>query len=192
MRIRKPPRVDYRFDRRTAVLVSRVERFRETRYSRPPNESAGSPSSIRPDGSPAKKKPAQHSRTGFSFSEQGIPAPNPLPRRRAAGRKVPPGYPTTALHLQTARGDLPLQPIPVVDDIYHVGSVHCRNTLRRACQHLSSPILIRLMSKPVGVMLIDCLQLVVVTAMAAVNAGPWIETLKPLPVKRPATEPTAA
>ena len=40
-----------------------------------------------------------------------------------------------------------------------------------AAQHLSRPILIREMSKPVGVMLIDCLQPVVVTAIAAEKAG---------------------
>lgn len=42
----------------------------------------------------------------------------------------------------------------------------------KSLQHLSRPILMREISKPVGVMLIDCLQLVVVTAMAAENAGP--------------------
>jgi hypothetical protein len=59
-------------------------------------------------------------------------------------------------------------------------------------QHLPRLIAIRDMSKPVGVMPIVCLQFVVVTAIAAENAGPWMDRLKPLPVMRPAIEPIAA
>ena len=103
-----------------------------------------------------------------------------------------PRIPTTALRPQTARANRVLQQLPAKRESYAVRSMQLCHTTLYAPQHLSSPIWIREISNPVGVILIDCLQLVVVTAIAAVNVGPWIDTLNPLPVKRPATEPTAA
>jgi hypothetical protein len=61
-----------------------------------------------------------------------------------------------------------------------------------SAQHLSRPMVIRVISMPVGVILIDCLHGVVVTTIAAVKVVPVIDTLNPLLVKRPATAPTAA
>ena len=142
------------------------------------------------------KKPARQCRTGCSWSGRqhpraGVSRPAVAPQAVSSPRISP-----ARKHDQPARRFSSLQPIRSCIPPRRQRAMHLRHRAAsqtpRLRQHLSRPILIREISKPVGVMLIDCLQLVVVTAMAAENVGPVIDTLKPLPVKRPATAPTAA
>jgi hypothetical protein len=141
------------------------------------------------------KIPAQQGWTGIEMILVSAPAPSDYLASFASPEPGSPRIPSSSRrsrNLPEAKVEFKPASTATASREELLGTVATSSSVQPSGQHLSRPMLMREISKPVGVILIDCLQLVVVTAIAAENVGPLIETLKPLPVKRPATDPIAA
>lgn len=125
-----------------------------------------------------KEKPTRISRIGFPAPGRASLRESPAPQESSL-RTIARHIPTATLADWIGAGNL-----------LSSGLADALPTGHRP-QQRPRPMEIFAISKPCGVMLIDCLQPLVATAMAAENTSPWIDRLKLPPLARPAIEPTA-